>query len=194
MSSPSAKNVPLPFFRTMWSSLAIPPPHEGRIAIVTDVGRGMRWTLGLLSARTKAILADGKGVWSWPPVAGVKPEGDNIQVTEAIKAGLRGERAISRKTIVQGMPACFGVPVVTNSRVFCFTRGYGCGQHPAFPAPSPFEGRERCITWALRAAGMRKCVSDPPLVIPGRASWREPGIHIHDHGYGFRACALRIPE
>ena len=89
MSSPSAKNIPLPFFRKIWSSLAIPPPHEGRIAIVTDVGRGMRWTLGLLSAlvaRTKAILADGKGVWSWPPDAGVKPEGDNLQVTEAIKA------------------------------------------------------------------------------------------------------------
>jgi hypothetical protein len=26
------------------SSLAIPHPQEGRIAIVTDVGRGMRWT------------------------------------------------------------------------------------------------------------------------------------------------------
>jgi hypothetical protein len=32
-------------------------------------------------------------------------------------------------------------------------------------------------------------------VIPGRASWREPGIHTPDRGYGFRACAKwRIPE
>ncbi len=32
-------------------------------------------------------------------------------------------------------------------------------------------------------------------VIPGRASWREPGIHTPDGGYGFRACAKRrIPE
>jgi hypothetical protein len=27
------------------TSTAIPPSQEGRIAIVTDVGRGMRWTL-----------------------------------------------------------------------------------------------------------------------------------------------------
>jgi hypothetical protein len=33
------------------------------------------------------------------------------------------------------------------------------------------------------------------LVIPGRASWREPGIQTPDRGYGFRACAKRrIPE
>jgi hypothetical protein len=25
------------------------------------------------------------------------------------------------------------------------------------------------------------------FVIPGRAPWREPGIHTHDRGYGFRA-------
>ena len=32
-------------------------------------------------------------------------------------------------------------------------------------------------------------------VIPGRATWREPGIHNHGQEYGFRACAKwRIPE
>jgi hypothetical protein len=33
-------------------------------------------------------------------------------------------------------------------------------------------------------------------VIPGREAKRsEPGIHTHDRGYGFRACAKgRIPE
>ncbi len=29
----------------------------------------------------------------------------------------------------------------------------------------------------------------PPFVIPGLAK-REPGIHTHDGGYGFRACAF----
>jgi hypothetical protein len=46
--------------------LCIPPPLEGRIAIVTDVGSGMRWTQGG-SARSRAdesILADGQVVWS----------------------------------------------------------------------------------------------------------------------------------
>src|ERR1700678_4337030 len=33
------------------------------------------------------------------------------------------------------------VPVVTNARAYYhYTRGYGCGGHPAFPAPSVFEG------------------------------------------------------
>jgi len=28
-------------------------------------------------------------------------------------------------------------------------------------------------------------------VIPGRATWSEPGIHTPDGGFGFRACAKR---
>ena len=32
------------------------------------------------------------------------------------------------------------------------------------------------------------------VVIPGRAPWREPGIHTHDGGYGFRALASLAPE
>ena len=33
-----------------------------------------------------------------------------------------------------------------------------------------------------------------PIVIPGRASWREPGIHTHDGGYGFRARRFASPR
>ena len=32
------------------------------------------------------------------------------------------------------------------------------------------------------------------IVIPGRATWRGPGIHTRDRGYGFRARASRAPE
>lgn len=32
------------------------------------------------------------------------------------------------------------------------------------------------------------------FVIPGRATWREPGIHTLGGGYGFRARASRAPE
>ena len=49
---------------------AVPPPQEGRIAIVTDVGSGMRWTQ--MACETNALDADGEGVWSWRPDAGVK--------------------------------------------------------------------------------------------------------------------------
>jgi hypothetical protein len=39
-----------------------PAPQEGRFAIVTDVGRGMRWTHWL--RKTSAAGADGEVVWS----------------------------------------------------------------------------------------------------------------------------------
>src|SRR5262249_19371504 len=43
---------------------------EGRIAIVTNVGSGMRWTPHVI--RRMTLRADGKAVWSWRPLAGVK--------------------------------------------------------------------------------------------------------------------------
>jgi hypothetical protein len=42
--------------------LAIPSHTEGRFAIVTDVGGGMRWTRMVLL--TRALDADGEVVWS----------------------------------------------------------------------------------------------------------------------------------
>jgi hypothetical protein len=47
LSSPFAKNFPLsPSGKSMVSLRASRALHEGRFAIVTDVGCGMRWTLG----------------------------------------------------------------------------------------------------------------------------------------------------
>jgi hypothetical protein len=68
--------------------------------------------------------------------------GDVRQRRRQSKPGLRGEPAISRKPIAQGMPDRFGVPVVTNSYAFypCI-RGRGCAERPAFPVPSVFGGR-----------------------------------------------------
>jgi hypothetical protein len=43
-------------------SVAIPAQTEGRFAIVTDVGQGMRWTRA--APKTKALPADGEVVWS----------------------------------------------------------------------------------------------------------------------------------
>jgi len=40
----------------------VPLLNEGRFAIVTDVRSGMRWTPIVL--KTRALLADGEGVWS----------------------------------------------------------------------------------------------------------------------------------
>jgi hypothetical protein len=54
----------------------------------------MRWTL--LARETNALEADGKGVWSWPPDAGVKFVEDDPRATVATKPATPGERAISR--------------------------------------------------------------------------------------------------
>jgi hypothetical protein len=43
-------------------SFPSPPNTKGRFAIVTNVGRGMRWTRMVLL--TRAPLADGEVVWS----------------------------------------------------------------------------------------------------------------------------------
>src|SRR6185312_15886942 len=81
MSSPFVKNISLPFFRTLWLSSHIPLPIEGRFAIVTNVGRGMRWTRRLqLTSEAEARqshlaetgCADGEVVWSRSPDAGIK--------------------------------------------------------------------------------------------------------------------------
>jgi hypothetical protein len=45
LSSPAHKNISLyPSGKSSLQARAIPCPHEGRIATVTDVGRGRRWT------------------------------------------------------------------------------------------------------------------------------------------------------
>jgi glutamate racemase len=77
----------------------------------------------------------------------------------ARKPGHQGERAISRKTIAQGMPDCFGEPVVTNSCAFSIrTRGCGCIERPAFPAPSVLSGTLFFNTRAQCAPRSRTCV------------------------------------
>ena len=118
----------------------IPFPQEGRLAIVTDVGSGMRWTrkrCAQFVARTNDAFADGEIVWSWRPDAGaksmVRPIDDGGK-----RARSPGRARISRKTIVQGMPDVSGEPVVADACAFCCTGGRGSIGHPAFPAPSLF--------------------------------------------------------
>ena len=54
------------------------------------------------------------------------------------KAGHRGERVISRKTIAQGRPGCSRrtCMLVCTFALRNSTRYRGCGTHPVFPAPS----------------------------------------------------------
>jgi hypothetical protein len=51
-----------PFAKISITDSTVPPRAEGRIAIVTDVERGMRWTQA--ARRRMRRLADGEVVWS----------------------------------------------------------------------------------------------------------------------------------
>ncbi|MEH2548801.1 hypothetical protein V1283_005446 [Bradyrhizobium sp. AZCC 2262] len=142
-----------------------PGPQEGRIAIVMDVGSGMRWTrkrrrvmriAGRVSrerspaCQTNGAVAYGKTVWSRHPwlvssrrrFAKLKRamRAANSPAMEARRIRLQGERGISRQTIAQGRP---DAPADTCMLVCVFFalvahETAGASQHPAFPAPSDF--------------------------------------------------------
>src|SRR2546423_1553402 len=58
---PFAKIFLSPFYPNQIYNPRHPVPHEGRIAIVTDVGHGVRWTRLVLL--TNGADADGEVVW-----------------------------------------------------------------------------------------------------------------------------------
>jgi hypothetical protein len=62
LSIPLRKNFSLSYSTKSAASNGVPHPHEGRFAVVTNVGCGMRWTLMVLL--TRAPEADGEVVWS----------------------------------------------------------------------------------------------------------------------------------
>jgi hypothetical protein len=94
-----------------------------------------------LSRETSVNDADGEVVWFWRLDAGVK-----LVTMQAHRAGDGDNKARSPgrarrkplKPIAQEAPGDPAKPVVTKARVLSYfrTRGYGCGRHPAFPAPS----------------------------------------------------------
>src|SRR5258707_9288878 len=114
-----------------------PVPQRG-VSRSSRTRGGMRWTRQ--RARRTRPEADGEVVSFWHPDAGVKLAEATPLTTVSIKRGHRGEHEISRKTIARGMPGETGVTVVTM--LVCFvllrTRGCGCSERPAFPAPSIF--------------------------------------------------------
>src|SRR6266481_3377857 len=62
------------------------------------------------------------------------------------------------KTIAQGRPDDLAEPVVTPP-AFLLQAGHGCGQHPAFPAPSSCrEGRPMEQLGCNRAARTRRLI------------------------------------
>src|SRR5689334_18975921 len=90
------------------------------------------------------------------------------RATEAIKPGTPRRARISRKTIVQGMPDRFGVPVVTCLRAFFIARkAAGAFVAPAFPAPSFPKG---ATTMQSSGISCRENAESHPLRCHARSS------------------------
>jgi hypothetical protein len=63
-------NISLSENRKLCILPAVPPPQEGRIAIVTDVGSGMRWTLW--SRETSALMRTAKACGPGAPTLALR--------------------------------------------------------------------------------------------------------------------------
>jgi hypothetical protein len=134
--------------RHSWPSRA---DEEGRLAIVTDAGCGMRWTRCVMRRMTRSRTA--KSCGSGAPTLAPKLVKTRSRLTGdgGKKARSPGRARISRNTIAQGRPDDRLVPVV-QPRAFCLHADHGCGRHPAFPAPSVLGGRFIRITRTFHAA------------------------------------------
>ena len=115
---------------------------EGRFAIVTNVESGMQWTRWCrsASAQTNDTDVDAKARGPGLPTLRSSCVVTSRATMGAKKPGSQGERAISVKTIVQGMPGGSGWTCGSFPVLFSLHGGHGRGRRPAFPAPSDFRG------------------------------------------------------
>jgi len=155
VSSLSAKNISL--FRLVETAIEPIPSRahqEGRYASSRtwsagcDGCRRCRKTSGAARGRRSRTVLTPRGRR--------QARGRFPRATESTKPGLRGDYEGNRNTIAQGMPECFGQPVVTM--LVCIhlsrTRLRVWLEHPAFPAPSDFSRAMLDRTRADRAAGI----------------------------------------
>jgi len=114
--------------------------------------------MDVLAQSTNAANADGEGVWSRSPDAGINPWGSGARGDGGYQARYSGESAlISRNTIAQGRPGRSGWTCGDCRLRFLLQAGRGCSQHPVFPAPS-VSRRETLKARTHRAARMTSCV------------------------------------
>ena len=156
-------------------SAAVPPHTEGRFAIVTDVGSGMRWTRMVLltrapfrGRRSRVVLTPRRR----RQVGGSNSAGDGDK--KARSPGRARRKPL--KPLRAGMPGDPGATVVTNARAYYqYTRGCGCNGHPAFPTPS-VSGRSFPAQLGRIAPRERGCVSESAWLFENGLDYlRHPG-------------------
>jgi hypothetical protein len=106
--------------------------------------------------RTNGADADAKACGPGLPTLRPSPAVTSRAMTGAIKPGPRGERAISVKTIAQGMPDDLAESVVTAASFFYLLAGHGLRPAPGIPcALFSLEGGSLNSSDAIRAARTR---------------------------------------
>ena len=124
--------------------------------------------------------ADGQVVWSWRPWAGAKFAGDDLASDGDYEVTDTGE--ITKQPLTPSRRECrlFGFACSDYACVLLHFahKAAGAVKHPAFPAPSAFEGCQYCMTRTHRVAGTRShafhrhCERSEAIqkVMPGRKS------------------------
>jgi hypothetical protein len=136
------------------------PNTEGRFAIVTNVGQGVRWTQAALLTRALPCGRRSRVVLTPQWLASSSREAKLLGGDGDNKArSPRRARRKPLKPIACGNAGCSGATVVTNARAYYhYRRGCGCNGHPAFPTPSISGRRIQATTRTHRAAGWRMCI------------------------------------
>ena len=96
-----------------------------------------------LSMPTNDVDAHGQVAWSWHPDADVnlRRRSRVAQVTVAKKPGAPGRTRSSRSNHCAGNAGCFRLNLWYLPPAFFEQAGHGCGQRPAFSAPSVLRGQ-----------------------------------------------------
>jgi len=148
-------------------SSPVPLPLEGRLAIVTDVGSGMRWACW--RARRARPMRTAKSCGPDLPTLGSSSARHIVERWWLKSPVHQGEHVYAVKPLRRECRR-FGVPVVTCLRAFFHcTQGCGCVRCTGIPCALLLSrGRDRCITRARFVP--RECgVTSPPMSCPAKA-------------------------
>jgi hypothetical protein len=142
MSSPSVKNIYLPFFGKVWFSPRVSCSPEGRCASSSTWSAGCDGR-GRHHLTSDAVRGRAKSCCPDPPTLGSSPQwrcrpsaGRALRATEANKPGTPRRPRISRKPLRREC-RCFGVPVAF---LFCM-RAAGATVTPGAPCALSFRGQ-----------------------------------------------------
>ena len=140
------------FFRNCALYPANPTQQRG-VRVVTNARRdAMGGCIARRAMPTRTAKSCGSGA---PRLALSRWSNPRRRRQQRLVSGKSAKQAV--KTIARGRPGNPVEPVVTDSYPsFYRMRGYGCGQRPAFPAPSVL--RRTCVDARLGQFVPRECV------------------------------------